>query len=90
MSVVVSVLNSLINPNIYPFSVFPSGTTRFSDAPTANIQVCGGFIIALNEFIPNMPKFERDIVPPYERSKVIVESVIFLYFDATLNIIAYM
>ena len=36
----------------------------FSTAPIARIAACGGFTIAWNDCIPNMPRFEMDIVPP--------------------------
>eukprot|EP00982_Pelagococcus_subviridis_P013714 31272-Pelagococcus_subviridis.AAC.9 len=39
-------------------------TTSFLAAPTARIAACGGFTIAANCLIPNIPRFEIVKVPP--------------------------
>lgn len=40
-------------------------TTSYSPAPTAKIPAYGGFIIALNSFVPNIPRLEIVKVPPW-------------------------
>jgi hypothetical protein len=47
-----------------------SGTTVFSDEPTARMQACGGLMIAEKFLTPNMPRFEMVNVPPYETTQV--------------------
>lgn len=41
-----------------------SGTTLFSEPPTAKMQACGGLITALKLLTPNIPRFETVKVPP--------------------------
>ena len=44
---------------------FIFGTSSDVPLPTARIAHCGGFIIAVNSFIPNIPRLEIVNVPPY-------------------------
>jgi len=44
---------------------FSSGTTLFSEPPTAKMQDCGGLMTALKLLMPNMPKLETVKVPPW-------------------------
>jgi len=48
----------------YPSSVFSSTISCFCVAPTARIQACGGLMIAVKFFTPNIPRFEMVKVPP--------------------------
>lgn len=49
---------------IHPFS-FLAGTSLDSVVPTARIIDCGGLIMAAKFLIPNMPKLDTVIVPPW-------------------------
>lgn len=49
----------------YPFSLFSSKTSFFSVVPTAKMQDCGGFITAVKALMPNMPKLDILMVPPW-------------------------
>ena len=42
----------------------PRTTARFSPAPTARIDACGGLMTAVKSRMPNMPRLEMANEPP--------------------------
>ena len=66
-------------------------TTFFSVPPTAKMHACGGLMMAVNWLMPNMPKLDTVMVPPWYSCgasfPTLALSVLSVYLHDSMNII---
>ena len=56
-----SVTLIIVAATIWP----PRTTARSSPVPTARIEDCGGLITAVKSLMPNMPRLDTEVAPPW-------------------------